>query len=208
MAMTADIEKAESAYELVDVLADYTADIFVDRTWRQATYKDTKKIDFGSLFGTRTCYPIQMEEMYAMSEMFSLKETGVYVAGFNWFVDYLVFPLAMIMPRIKKGLGRHLIATLLVYGLRTFSGTAKGVSFVLEADGTRDKSPLKFRIMAEHEDAYAFTAIAIVACVRQCLGGRIAAPGLHLMGHVVEPVLLMKDMEMMGIKITETRRFA
>lgn len=202
MAMSARIDNPESVYELVDVLADYTADIFVDGEWRPATYKDAKKIDFGPLFGTRTCYPIQMEEMYALPDMFPLRDTGVYVAGFNWFVDYLVFPLAFVLPRIKKGLGRHMIAKLLIYGLNNFSGSAEGVSFVLDAEGRKNGQPAKFRVTAEHADAYIFTAIPVVACVQQILAGTLAVPGLHLMGHVVEPNGLMKDMVSMGMKIT------
>lgn len=202
MAMNARIEKPESVYELVDILADYTSDIFAGGAWRPATYKDARKIDFGPLYGIRTCYPIQMEEMYALPDMFRLKDTGVYVAGFNWFVDYLVFPLALLLPKIKKDLGRHLIARLLIYGMNHFSGSAEGVSFVLDACGTKDGQPAKYRITAEHADAYMFTAIPIAAFVQQYLDGDISTPGLHLMGHIVDPVRLMKDMESMGIKIT------
>lgn len=202
MAMNARIENPESVYELVDILADYTSDIFAGGKWRQATYRDARKIDFGPLFGIRTCYPIQMEEMYALPDMFPLKDAGVYVAGFNWFVDYLVFPLAFVLPKIKKGLGRHLIARLLVYGINRFSGSVEGVSFVLDAAGTNGGSPVKLHIAAEHADAYMFTAIPIAAYVEQYLAGDIATPGLHLMGHIVDPARLMKDMASMGIKIT------
>jgi len=186
MAMSSKIEKPESIYELVDVLADYKVDIFKNGKWKQADYReDFKKLNFGARFGTRTCYPIQMEEMRALPKMFSLEETGVYAAGFNWFIDYLVFPLAFILFAIKKGLGRHLIAKLLIYGFNNFSGNGRGVSFILEAEGTKGGKPVKFRILAEHDDAYEFTAIPIAACIRQYLDGSIAKPGLWLMGHIV-----------------------
>jgi len=201
MAMNTEIEKPESIYELVDVLGDYKVDIFKKGKWKQAGYTDFEKINFGVRFGTKICYPIQMEEMYVLPKMFPLEETGVYVAGFNWFVDYLVFPLTFFLAAIKKGLGRHLIAKLIIYGLNNFSNDNRGVSFVLEAEGTKDNKPVKFRVVAEHDDAYEFTAIPIVACIHQYLNGNIAKPGLWLMGHIVDPNRLFTDMEKMGIEI-------
>lgn len=201
MAMNSKIEKPESIYELVDVLMDYKVDIFKKGKWKKAGNNDFKRLYFGTRFGNRTCYPIQMEEMYALPEMFHLEETGVYVAGFNWFIDYLVFPLAFILFFIKKGLGRNLIAKLLVYGFNNFSKDNRGVAFVLEAEGVKDKKLIKFRVLADHNDAYKFTAIPIVECIRQYLDGSIAKPGLWLMGHIVNTDRLMKDMKDMGVKI-------
>ncbi|MFA5840663.1 MAG: saccharopine dehydrogenase NADP-binding domain-containing protein [Candidatus Paceibacterota bacterium] len=202
MAMNTKIEKPESIYELVDVLADFNVDIFKKSKWRKANYLDYKMIDFGERFGVKMCYPLQMEEMRLLPKMFPLEETGVYVAGFNWFIDYLVMPFAIILPKIKKGLGRHMIAKMLIYGFNNFSGKNLGVSFVIDAEGIKNGKLKKFRVIAEHEDAYLFTAIPIVACVQQYLNGSMIKPGLHLMGHVVEPNRLMKDMEKMGIKIS------
>ena len=106
MAMNQEIEKAESIYELVDMLADYKADIFENGAWRAASATDVRTFDFGVRFGPRICYPIQLEEMRALPDMLHLEQTGVYVAGFNGFVDYFVIPLAMLLFRIKPGFGR------------------------------------------------------------------------------------------------------
>ena len=64
-----------------------------------------------------------------------------------------------------------------------------------------DWKPVKIRLAAEYNDAYYFTAIPVVACIAQYLDGSIVKPGLWMMGHVVDPVRLMNDMERMGIKI-------
>jgi len=202
MAMNAQIEKPESVYELVDVLADYNIDIFKNNKWRKAAFLDFKRVNFGKRFGTKTCYPLQMEEMHALPDIFPLDETGVYVAGFNWFIDYFVLPFAIILPMIKKGLGRHFIAKALIFGFNHFSSNNRGVEFVLEAEGRKDGTQKRFRVLAEHDDGYEFTAIPVVACVRQYLDGTIK-PGLGMMGHVVEPNRLMKDIKEMGIKIEE-----
>lgn len=205
MAMNEKIEKPKSVYELVDTVENYfKTEIFKKGKWKKVGQRDFYKINFGSRFGTRTCYPLQLEEMYALPKMFPLEETGVYVAGFNWFIDYLVFPLAFILFAIKKGLGRHFIAKLFVYGFNHFPKGNRGVSFVLEAEGTKDKKPVKFRVLAEQEDGYEFTAIPIIACIHQYLDGSITKPGLWLMGHIVEPNRLMKDMREMGVNFKES----
>jgi len=196
----------ESVYEIVDMLNDYKVDIFKDGAWKIGGPFDTKQIDFGARFGRRTCYPLQMAEIRAIPQMFGLKETGVYVAGFNWFVDQLVFPLGMLLFKIKSGLGRDMIAKLLLWGLKTFSRGARGVSFVLEATGVKDGKRAVTRLVAEHDDAYEFTAIPVVACVRQYLDGTIAAPGLWMMGQAVDPARLLSDMERMGILLQRSSR--
>ena len=86
-------------------------------------------------------------------------------------------------------------------GVNRFFGSQQGVSFVLEADGEKAGKRAHARIVAEHDDAYAFTAISVVACIRQYLDGRIGKPGLWMMGHVVEPAGLIADMTRMGIAV-------
>jgi saccharopine dehydrogenase-like NADP-dependent oxidoreductase len=200
-AMNTRIEKPESVYEIVDEIGEWKADIFKDGKWKRAGYKDANKVDFGPPFGIRSCYPLQMEEICPLPEMFGLNEVGVYVAGFNWFVDFIVFPLGFILFKIRKGFGRHFIAGLMVRGINSLSSSQQGVSFVLEAEGEKEGKTVKVRLKAEYNDAYYFTAIPVVACIIQYLDGSIAKPGLWMMGHVVDPVRLMNDMERMGIKI-------
>ena len=205
MAMNADIDKPEAVYEIIDSIAEYDVDIFVKRKWRKATYSDSRTIVFGPRFGARTCYPLQMAEMRALPEMFPLEEAGVYVAGFNWFVDNIVVAPAILLYKIRNGLGRRFLARLFVFGINRFSGGARGVEFVLEAEGEKGRKRKKLRILAEHDDAYAFTAIPVVACIRQYLKGAIA-PGLSMMGLAVEPDALMRDLEAMGVVITISER--
>jgi saccharopine dehydrogenase (NAD+, L-lysine-forming) len=203
MAMSAKIEKPESVYELVDVLSEYKVEIFKDGKWQLAGWRDFKKIDFGARFGTRICYPLHMEEMRLLPSMFPLRETGVYVAGFNWFIDYFVFPLAFMLFAIKKGAGRHLIAKLLIYGFNNFTSVGQGVSFVLTANGMKKGKHSAIRLLAQHDDAYQFTAIPIVACILQYLDGKFSTPGLWMMGHIVDSDRLLVDMQQMGVQIEE-----
>lgn len=191
----------DSAAELVEGIGNYKAYVFKNSQWLLSSYQDRRKIDFGRDFGVRICMPLWFEEMRAMPEQYGLEETGTYVAGFNWFVDYLVSPLAMILYKFKKGLGTRLLSRLMLWGNHTFSRPPFGVRFKLEAEGEKNGKPSSLEILAQHDDVYLFTAIPTVACLLQYLDGSIRKPGLWLMGHVVEPNRLLKDMERMGVKM-------
>lgn len=158
-------------------------------------------MDFGLDFGVRVCYPFWLEELRAMPELCGLEETGAYVAGFNWFVDYLVLPLGMVLSKVKRGLGARFLTKLLLWGSNTFSRPPFGVWFKLEAEGINNGKSRLLKILAQHEDGYLFTAIPTVACLLQYIDGSIRKPGLWLMGHVVEPNRLLKDIERLGVKI-------
>jgi len=202
MVMNARVERSQSLYELVDAIGDYRAEIFRDGEWKEAGYRDVTRADFGHPFGVRPCYPMQLEEMRALPEMLGLEEVGVYVGGFNWFVDYVVFPLAMLLFKIKRGLGREFVGDLLAWGINTFAGARQGVCVVLEAEGEKEGRPLRLRLMVEHDDPYELTAIPIVASLHQYLDASIAKPGLWMMGHLVDPVRLMNDMDRMGVRVS------
>jgi len=130
-----------------------------------------------------------------------LKETGVYISGFNWFVDYLVFPMIILTQKIKKGLAVGLLLKLFIWGVNTFSSSYQGVVFLNEAKGIKNRKKTSVRIVAEHDDAYLFTAISIVACLKQYLNNALP-PGLWMMGHVVNEKQFMGDLKKMGVKVT------
>ena len=180
---------------------DYKANIFKDGQWKKGTYKDTLKIDFGSPVGVKNCFPMDMVELRGMPEMFHLQEAGVYAAGFNWFVDYIIFPLIMLSQIIKKGLLRRFWAHVLVWGINNFSGAEEGVVFLLKAAGRKDGRYKEIILCSGHKSAYDFTAIPVIACLKQYINGSIKKPGLWMMGHIVNPDRLFADMKSMGVKI-------
>jgi len=57
-----------------------------------------------------------------------------------------------------------------------------------------------------HRDDYIFTAIPVVAMLKQLLDGA-RKPGLWMMGHLAEPTRLLEDCERMGIEV-ETQEAA
>jgi saccharopine dehydrogenase (NAD+, L-lysine-forming) len=191
---------SESAGEFMEEIGTYQASLCSGGKWRPAGWRDRRQFDFGP-FGVRTCVPLEFAELRALPDLYGLQELGCYVAGFNWFVDGLVFPLAMLLGKIKRGLGTGWLGRAAVWGMNTFSRPPYGVVMRLEAQGQEQGRPLSVQVVLQHADAFEFTAIPVVACLRQYLDGSIARPGLWLMGEVVDPARLFADLEHMGVRI-------
>ncbi|KOT78363.1 hypothetical protein ADK70_34445 [Streptomyces rimosus subsp. pseudoverticillatus] len=197
VAMNARFERPEQATELIPLIADFKADICRDGTWRKATYRDAVRMDMGGRFGRIKLLPMPMPEIKQVQALYGLRDTGVYISGFNWFVDYLVTPLILLTQRAKKGSAMRPLTRLLVWGINTFSSPYQGVALVNEATGRKNGEKTTVRVVAEHDDAYLFTAIPVVACLKQYLEGGLPA-GVWMMGHVVDDEWLLRDMALMG----------
>jgi saccharopine dehydrogenase (NAD+, L-lysine-forming) len=191
----------DSVLELMEEVSHYQAYLFREGEWRKAGYKEAIKIDFGPGFGVRPCVPLWLEEMRTLPDELHLEEAGLYAAGFNWFVDWLLMPLAILFGRIGEGFGSRLLARGMVWGMRVFSRPPFGIVFKLQAEGEREGRPCLLEAAARHDDAYQFTAVPVVACLLQYLDGSIARPGLWMMGQLVDPARLIADMMRMGIEI-------
>jgi len=72
----------------------------------------------------------------------------------------------------------------------------------VEASGEKDGRPARFEMAVSHGDAYELTAIPVVACLEQVLDGSARRPGLWMMGHLVDPLRLFRDMEEMGVRVS------
>ncbi len=203
MAMNTRFEKPESIVELVKAAREgFDAEIFEGGKWKKATYRDMITTTFDPPFGKKKCFPLRMEELKALPELYDLQELGTYVTGFNWFVDNVVFPLIILSHMIKKNSGTALFTRLIYWGVNTFSPKEQKVVFQLEAEGIKNNRIKIVKITAEHDDPYFFTAAPIVACLKQYLNGSIKKPGLHFMGQIVNTQKLFEDLKEMGIKIT------
>ncbi|MBI3362711.1 MAG: saccharopine dehydrogenase NADP-binding domain-containing protein [Chloroflexi bacterium] len=196
------LPSAESVDELIEAFKDYQGQVFKDGRWQTAGSFDVRAIDFGAEFGRRSCYSMFLEEMRSLPDTYpSLNTTGFYVAGFNWFVDYLLTPVIMLSLKLWPERAVRPMGRLLVWGTQKFASPPYGVLLKIEATGEKDGKPLKVEASAFHSDGYEFTAIPVVACLLQYLDGSIKRPGLWMMGHLVDPARLFGDMERMGITV-------
>ncbi|NUQ23674.1 MAG: saccharopine dehydrogenase NADP-binding domain-containing protein [Saprospiraceae bacterium] len=203
LAMNDRFEKPSSTIELVADMADFKSKIVKNGVWADAGYRDMLAFEFGTPLGRRTCYPLLLRELLPLQETYQLRQMGMYVAGFNWVVDYFVFPFILLLQKIKKDFGLRLSQWLMYLGVNYFSPPEKGIEMRLHAEGTSDGQPLACDMVARSDDGYAFTAYAVAACIRQYLDGAIHEPGLHLMGLIVSPERVIADMKLMGVDLQE-----
>jgi hypothetical protein len=209
--MKVEAAMPESIYELVEAFGDYSSRIFKNRQWQEVNLNLPGSYyiaDFGARYGRQSCAPMFLEELLSLPELIpTLEETGFYAAGFNWFVDLIVFPIIMAALSVFGQRAVRPAARLMFWGIKQFSSPPYGASVRLDAAGQIGEKPAEMSVLLYHENEYVFTAVPVVACLLQYLDGSIKKPGLWLMGHLVDSERLLADMERMGIElqmVTET----
>ncbi|MCA9522467.1 MAG: saccharopine dehydrogenase NADP-binding domain-containing protein [Myxococcales bacterium] len=201
MAMDPDFETPLSALELVDAVGENRGALVRGGTWRRATYRDLLSRDFGGKWGKKKCFPLEMPELRRVAEEIGLDEAGVYAAGFNAFIDNVVFPINMLAYKIHKGWGRATLSRMIHWGAKRFSKPGSAVCFLLAAKGTQGGTTRELEARIDHDDALLFTAAPVLAAIEQLDDGSARRPGLEMMGVVVDPERLFRDLERHGIRI-------
>ena len=190
------------ATELVESFRDYKGEMYKDGRWQKLGYADYPMVELEYGFGELRAYPVEMPELRRLPELLpGLKNTGFFVAGFNWVADYLVTPLIMLSSKVAPRQSVSWLGHLLTWSTRTFARAPYGTVVQVDAEGQCDDRPAQLRLSMFHEDAYVLTAIPTVAMIKQMLQDELQ-PGIHLMGLCCDPVQLLSDIERMGISIT------
>lgn len=191
--------------EFISEFMDFQMLAFCDGRWQQTGLVSMLKpvtMDFGREFGRQYTVPMFLEEMRAIPKLVpGLRETGFYVGGFNWFTDWIVSPLLMLVKVVPDRSLRPL-ARLFRWSLNTFSRPPYGTMLKVEARGKEDGQAKAINLTLYHPDGYVFTAVPVVATLLQLLDGSARKPGLHLQAHIVEPRRLMRDLARLGIEIS------
>lgn len=195
----------ETAEEFVSEMLEYQSLMCRDGQWRKASMwrlKDFLRLDYGEPFGRLYAMPMMLEEMRALPEMIpSLKETSFCITGFNWFVDWVVFPIGMLAMKLGPESIRRPVGRLTFRSMDKFSKPPYGIVLQLEASGQHAGQPKELMLRITHEDGYFLTAAPTVACIRQYLDGSALKPGLHFMAHIMDPARMLKDIEQMGVGV-------
>ena len=189
--------------ELVESFRDYKSEMYKDGRWQKLKYADYPKFEFEYGFGKLLTYPVDMPELRRLPESLpDLKNTGFFVAGFNWFADYLVTPLMMLGSRIVPRQTASPLGHLLSWSTKKLSRPPYGTVVQVVAEGQREGQPVRFQLSLFHDDAYVLTAVPTVAMIRQMLQKKFQ-PGIHLMGLCCDPAKLLEDIERTEIPITQ-----
>jgi hypothetical protein len=192
---------SEAVDELVDVFRDYQAQVFTNGYWTNPKAYQIRKIDFGGDIGPRTCYSMFFEELGPLPERYSsLRETGFFIAGTNWFVDTVITPLVFVLLKLLPK-ARRMTGRLLWWGMTRFQKPPFRTELIVQASGIHAGQKTQFEAAVAHRDAYELTAIPVAAAILQYLEGLGRSPGLWMMGHLADPRRLITDMKRMGVKV-------
>jgi len=198
------LQYTEAVDELMEAFVHYQAQVYKNGVWTHPSSWDMHKFDFGEEVGVRNCYSMFFEELRCLPAMYpALKDMGFYISGTNPFADLILTPIVMVGLKIAPKRGIRPLGKLMWWAMGRSKPPYK-VALKVEATGFRKDRHVQVEACIEHEDGYELTAIPVVALLKQY--DYIRRPGLHMMGHLVDPDCLFQDMERMGARVTTTIR--
>jgi hypothetical protein len=199
--MGRDLPYTEAVNELIDLFREYQAQVYKNGQWTRPEAFEMRTLDLGGDIGRKKCYSMFFEELRPLPEIFpDLKELGFFISESHWMTDWVIMPLTWawlkLLPNHPGPIGR-----LLWWGMRTFHKPPDRVELQVHASGLKDGKKAQVHASVSHPDGYELTAIPVAACLLQYMDGSARKPGVWMMGHLVDPVRLMKDMKKMGANV-------
>ncbi len=197
--MGKDLPYSEAVNELLESFREYNGQVFKNGRWTKTNSYEVRTCDFGGDIGRKRCYSMYFEELRPLPSMFpSLRETGFYISEMHPMLDWVVMPITLawlkIVPKAVRPIGKFLW-----WGMGTFHKPPYRVELQVKAAGLKDGRPVTVQASVAHPDGYEPTAIPVVATLLQYLESLARKPGLWMMGHLIDPISLVKDLEKMGV---------
>ena len=188
--------------EFVGELTAHRPLTFDHGTWSRQPWWRSRKLDFGSPLGVRQTVPAMAAELEELPRLHgSLVELGLWIAGFNWFVDWVGFGVGSVALKVLGARAVRPVGRTIRWGLRRFSRPPWGAVILVEAGGWKKGRLVGVRGVVSHRDAYDLTAVPAAATILQYLDGSVRRPGLWLQGLVVDPRRFMADLERLGATV-------
>lgn len=188
--------------EMLSEFDSFDLRIWSGGEWRQLKWSQCPKIDFGPPIGRQLCVPMPLAEMTDLPVIYpGLQRCGFYISGFGWVMDYLAFPVIMMMAKVPA-----LHRPLLRFTRWSFARLASvppphRLTIRLKAAGRRDGEKTTVSARVSGEDSYHLTATPPVVCLRHLLSGSIRQPGLHLQAHLVPPDVMLRGLAELGLSV-------
>jgi hypothetical protein len=193
----------DSVDELMEAFRDFQAQVLKNGRWTKPDSFAMRKINFGGDIGTRNTFSMFFEELRPLPQLYpSLKELGFYMSETHWFLDWFINMIVFAGIKLFPKSGLRPLGKLVWWGMTTLPKPPHRLELHTEATGLKNGNPAKIVFKVSHADGYELTAIPVVAALMQYFDGSARKPGVWMMGHLVDPVRLMKDMESMGVKVT------
>jgi len=188
--------------EFVEELAVYRSAVFDHGSWIGQPWWRSRRMDFGEPLGVRSTVPARSAELEQLCVGHpSLVELGLWVAGFNWFVDWVGFGAGSLALRLFGRRAIRPVGRTISWGLRRFSRPPWGAVILVEAGGWKKGRLVGVRGVVSHRDAYDLTAAPAAAAILQYLDGSARRAGLWLQGLAVDPRRFMADLERLGAAV-------
>jgi hypothetical protein len=189
---------APTSVEFVDELKHFDQTFFKDGVWTKGNMRDLTPVDFGAPFGLKYCMPMYLNEFQPLPGLIpTLKQTGLYSAGFGGLMDTVILPTAMGLLAVFPDQSAKLVASLLEWGMTHTTRPPYGAVLQMKAQG-----PGRLLSMTvAHADPYFLTAAPATACLLQYMEGGFTEPGLWRQATLVEPVRFFDDLARMGVQV-------
>ncbi|MBN2410990.1 saccharopine dehydrogenase NADP-binding domain-containing protein [candidate division KSB1 bacterium] len=188
--------------EMVEEFKNFKTIVLKNGQWTKTKWSEYKKFDFGQPVGKTGCYPMFLEELRELPELLpELRETGFFISGFNWFVDYIATPVTFAGLSVLPQKHYPILGKFFKWGLQTFSKPPYITKLVLNAGGLKDDKNKTLTVQLSHSNGYFLTAVPVAACLKQYLSGAVRNPGVWFQANIVKPELFLKDINRMGIKL-------
>lgn len=201
--MGRDLPFSEAVDEVAEAFRDYRGRVLRAGAWTPPSSYEVRRLDLGGEIGRRRCYSMYFEELGPLPALFpTLRELGFYMCGVHWVTDFVISPLVWLGVRLVPGSVRP-AGRLLWWGMRTFHRPPYRVEIQIRAQGRKGGREAALKVAVAHSDGYELTAVPVVAALAQYLDGSARKPGLWMMGHLVDPSRLLKDMAALGVQVRE-----
>jgi len=192
--------------EFLDELRSMDLSFYRNKKWKRGSVISMKGFTRNTLLNNKGSFwfsPMFFQEMKALPNMIeSLEETGFFIAGFHWFIDYFIFPLVLFGLTLLPTKNHERLAQFFFHRLAAVSKPPFYTLLMLEAEGMLDGHTQKLKLQISHENGYWFTAIPVAAAIEQWINPNNRKPGLHLMGHFVDTNIFFPRLEALGIQQT------